>query len=193
MADTKDTIRDFVQAELPPTGQEEKAINIVSAPDGSIMQTGVTTSKNYVKGVSGWKLTAEGEFEYNVVFAPKIGTTSRANAAGTGSQVITHNLGKAPNLIEIEAIQDTGTDGSICIGKAISVATQQSVCHGAGSSGATVRATATAIIAMADPGGADLGTASISAIDINTFTLNWTTAASASGAITFNWKVSYNQ
>lgn len=60
-APTKDQAPGFVQYQLPPDGPVESPIRQTAT--GVILQNGEFASLNYVKGISGWKLDAEGNFE----------------------------------------------------------------------------------------------------------------------------------
>lgn len=53
---------DFDRFSLPKTKQQ---LNVVPTPGGSVMKEGMMMSPNFVKGKSGWRLDAEGNFEGN--------------------------------------------------------------------------------------------------------------------------------
>lgn len=60
-APTKDQAPDFVQYQLPENLPAENPIR--QTPSGLVLQNGEFASPNYVPGVSGWKLDAQGNFE----------------------------------------------------------------------------------------------------------------------------------
>lgn len=120
------------------------------------------------------------------------GQISRANADGTTNQIIAHNLGRIPKLILINASQDLGTALGICNGTAVSPSSQSCAGGVVSGAGAQSMASSSNIIFMSDVGGGGgaTGTAALLAVSSTTFTLDWTTAASGSGAVVFNWTAS---
>jgi len=124
------------------------------------------------------------------------GQATRANAAGTNDQVITHNLGKIPKLIKITFFAADGTQTSVS-GVGTATGTSDETCswhyddNTVANTDNEVGQTA-AIIALrtGNEAATDSGTAVISAVSTTTFTLNWTTAVAAGyGTMVFQWEV----
>ena len=114
----------------------------------------------------------------------------------TGTQVITHSLGVIPTYIQIQAyttgVPSADTSMISSFGTATSTVSQSSISvsiqNGTGVEKATFQ-NANNIIHLEDADTTDEAIGNLSAIDSNTFTINWTTNLNEGSARIFQWSV----
>jgi len=127
--------------------------------------------------------------------AVKLGQTTRTNAGGTGNQDIAHGLGRTPIFVRIITIWDAGSNRSVITsyGHATSTADEECQVMGVDSDDtgdvANTEQVSGQIIALEDFESADMGRASLGALDSTNITLTWGTAVNASGTAYIQWEV----
>jgi len=189
-------------------GAATTTVNNLSATSSGLKINGVYLNFPSTQPASSTSLTVDANGV--VVFgAPSVSTGNAGQPAGTtGNQIITHNLGRAPQLIEIHF---SGRLGATCTGGSIngefsgsgystSTLSGYSIYRNFGNGdGCSSKewpneqgANSSNIIFSTDAKGNTEVAASITAITTTTFTLNWSTndsAGAASGTTrTFVWK-----
>lgn len=121
-----------------------------------------------------------------------IGNSSRAVADGTGNQTVTHGLGVVPKLVQIFATQ-TKTGGTetrgFSIGFGVSPVLNKKKLdwRKVGTDYESDSTNGSVIINIADTAGTGTATADMTALDANTFTLNWSAISAAT--CEFTWSV----